>query len=435
MEIYLVGGAVRDGLLGHFHQAHQRPDGTAHADRDWVVVGATPETMIAAGYSPVGRDFPVFLHPSTREEYALARTERKTARGYRGFDCYAGPGVTLEQDLARRDLTINAMALPAAALDAHGRFDPADPRLVDPYGGRRDLQAKVLRHVTPAFAEDPVRILRIARFAARWPDFTVAPETMALMREMVAHGEVDHLVPERVWQELSRGLMEQRPSRMLVVLRDSGALRVLLPEVDRLWGVPQRADYHPEVDAGVHLEMVLDMSARLGAPLATRYACLCHDLGKGATPRDLLPRHIGHEERSVELLRAVSDRWRVPRDCRELAEVVAREHGHIHRCDTLGAAATLRLLERCDALRRPARFEQVLLACECDARGRLHHEDRPYPQAERLRKALRAALAVDTAAIARQEHSRHPTAGDLGQRIGAAIDHQRQQAIANALGG
>jgi len=435
MDIYLVGGAVRDGLLGHFHLAHQRPDGTAHADRDWVVVGATPEAMVAAGYVPVGRDFPVFLHPVTREEYALARTERKTARGYHGFAFFADPSVTLEQDLARRDLTINAMALPAAALDADGRFDPNDPRLVDPYGGRRDLQAKVLRHVTPAFAEDPVRILRMARFAARWPDFRIAPETMALMRDMVAHGEVDHLVPERVWKELSRGLMEPRPSRMLAVLRETGALRVLLPEVDRLWGVPQRADYHPEVDTGVHLEMVLDMSARLHAPLATRYACLCHDLGKGTTPPEILPRHLGHEERSVRLLRQVSERWRVPRDCRELAEVVAREHGHIHRSDALGAAAILRLLQRCDALRRPERFEQVLLACECDARGRLHHEDRPYPQAARLRRALQAALAVDTAALAQQEQARHPSAHDLGLRIGAAIEHARQRAIADALRG
>lgn len=434
MEIYLVGGAVRDGLLGHFHLPHRRPDGSAHADRDWVVVGATPEAMVAAGYLPVGRDFPVFLHPVTREEYALARTERKTARGYHGFAFHADPGVTLEQDLARRDLTINAMALPAAALDADGRFDPADPRLVDPYGGQRDLRAKVLRHVTPAFAEDPVRILRMARFAARWPDFTVAPETMALMRQMVADGEVDHLVPERVWQELSRGLMEQRPSRMLQVLRDCGALRVLLPEVDRLWGVPQRADYHPEVDTGVHLEMVLDMSARLAAPLPVRYACLCHDLGKGTTPPDILPRHLGHEERSANLLRAVSARWRVPRECQELADVVAREHGHIHRCASLGAAATLRLLQRCDALRRPQRFEQVLLACECDARGRLHHEDRPYPQATRLLAALRAALAVDTQAIAQRVQAQHPNARDLGPRIAAAIAHAREQAITQAIG-
>lgn len=433
MEIYLVGGAVRDGLLGHFHLAYQRPDGRVHADRDWVVVGASPQAMIAAGFIPVGRDFPVFLHPSTREEYALARTERKTARGYHGFDFHADPSVTLEQDLARRDLTINAMALPAQAVDAQGRFDPHDARLVDPYGGRRDLQQKVLRHVTPAFAEDPVRILRVARFAARWPEFSVAPETLALMRQMVDHGEVDHLVPERVWQELARGLMEQRPSRMLRVLRDCGALRVLLPDVDRLWGVPQRADYHPEIDTGVHLEMVLDMSAQLGAPLPVRYACLCHDLGKGTTPAHILPRHIGHEERSVQLLRAVSKRWRVPRECHALAEVVAREHGHIHRCASLSAAATLRLLQRCDALRRPERFEQVLLACECDARGRLHHTQNPYPQRTRLLSALHAALAVDSNAIAHQMQAQHPTARDLGLRIGSAVEHARQQAIAAAL--
>ena len=434
MQTYLVGGAVRDGLLGHFHRVHRLPDGSVHADRDWVVVGATPQQMVEQGYLPVGRDFPVFLHPHTREEYALARTERKTARGYHGFAFYAAPDVTLEQDLARRDLTINAMAVPAEALRPDGSFDPDDPRLVDPYGGRRDLAANVLRHVTPAFAEDPVRILRIARFAARWPDFSIAPETLALMQTMVARGEVDHLVPERVWQELARGLMEQRPSRMFEVLRTCGALARLLPELDRLWGVPQRADHHPEVDTGVHVMMVLDMAAQLRTPLAVRWACLCHDLGKGTTPPDVLPRHLGHEGRSVQLARQVGRRWRVPRECQELADVVAREHGNIHRCEALSPAATLRLLQRCDALRRPERFEQVLLACECDARGRLHHTESPYPQAAHLRRALHAALAVDTAAIARDVQARHPQARDLGQRIGAAIDHARQQAIAQALG-
>lgn len=433
MQIYLVGGAVRDGLLGHFRREARDAGDDGPADRDWVVVGATPEAMLAAGFLPVGRDFPVFLHPQTREEYALARTERKSGRGYHGFVFHAHPDVRLEEDLARRDLTINAMALPAEALDADGRFDPDDARLIDPFGGRRDLQARVLRHVTPAFAEDPVRILRVARFAARWPDFSVAPETMALMRQMVADGEVDHLVSERVWQELARGLMEARPSRMLAVLRACGALRVLLPEVDRLWGVPQRADYHPEVDTGVHLEMVLDMSARLGAPLEVRYACLGHDLGKGTTPAHILPRHLGHEGRSVELLRALSQRWRVPRACHELAEVVAREHGNIHRCESLDAAATLRLLQRCDALRRPERFDAILLACECDARGRLHHEEAPYPQAAHLRRALQAALQVDTAAIAAQTRQRHPQARDLGQRIAQAVAQARTQAIAQAL--
>jgi len=437
MQVYLVGGAVRDGLLGHFHTPYRLPDGSPHADRDWVVVGATPEAMVAQGYLPVGRDFPVFLHPVTREEYALARTERKTARGYHGFAFQAHPGVTLEEDLARRDLTVNAMALPLQALDADGRFDPASPALVDPYGGRRDLQARVLRHVTDAFHEDPVRILRMARFAARWPDFVVAPDTQALMRQMVEHGEVDHLVAERVWQELSRGLLAQRPSRMLAVLRDCGALRVLLPEVDRLWGVPQRPEYHPEVDTGVHLGLVLDMAAQLQAPLAVRYAALCHDLGKGSTPAEQWPRHIGHEARSVKLLQAVSERWRVPRECRELAEVVAREHGHIHQSLGLSAPATLRLLERCDALRRPERFTEVLLACECDARGRTGHAEDEYPQARRLRQALQAALAVATAPIAAATQAEWQARGgdprQLGLRVAEAIAQARTQAVAQAL--
>lgn len=440
-QTYLVGGAVRDGLLGHFHTTHRLPDGSVHADRDWVVVGSSPEAMVARGFLPVGRDFPVFLHPHTREEYALARTERKTARGYHGFEFQAHPGVTLEEDLARRDLSVNAMAIAAEALDAQGRFDPHSPALVDPYGGQRDLQARVLRHVTDAFREDPVRILRMARFAARWPDFSVAPETAGLMRDMVAHGEVDHLVAERVWQELSRGLQEQRPSRMLDVLRDCGALRVLLPAVDRLWGVPQRAEHHPEVDTGMHLQLVLDMSARLQAPLTVRFACLCHDLGKGSTPAGVLPRHIGHEARSVQLLRTLCDHWRVPRDCRELAEVVAREHGHLHQSLGLGAEATLRLLDRCDALRRPARFAEVLLACECDARGRLGFDHHPYPQAARLQQALQAALGVDTAAIAAVVLSASPTdgvgpqqpSGQTGLAIARAIARERVHAIERAL--
>ncbi|MEY5097784.1 MAG: hypothetical protein RJA36_503 [Pseudomonadota bacterium] len=436
-QTYLVGGAVRDGLLGHFHTVHQLPDGTPHADRDWVVVGATPELMSARGFLPVGRDFPVFLHPRTREEYALARTERKTARGYHGFAFHAAADVTIKQDLARRDLTVNAIAIPAEALDTDGCFDPQDPRLVDPYGGRRDLRDKVLRHVTEAFREDPVRILRMARFAARWPDFHVAPETLELMRGMVEHGEADHLVPERVWQELSRGLMEKKPSRMLEVLRACGALKVLLPEVDRLWGVPQRADYHPEVDTGVHLCMVLDMAARLDAPLTVRFACLCHDLGKGNTPADVLPRHIGHEMRSVKLLLALCERWRVPRDCKELAEVVAREHGHAHRCPDLSAPATLRLLERCDAIRRPERFAEFLQSCECDARGRLNFEETPYFQAPRLWQALQAALAVPTAPIAaRVTQEVRLNSGDprrIGPAIAQAIEHARTEAVARAL--
>jgi tRNA nucleotidyltransferase (CCA-adding enzyme) len=402
MRAYVVGGAVRDALLGR-----------SGVDRDWVVVGATPDEMTAAGYTPVGRDFPVFLHPQTKEEYALARTERKTAPGYHGFSFHAAPDVTLEQDLARRDLTINAMA------------QADDGTLIDPYGGRRDLEAKVLRHVGEAFAEDPVRVLRLARFAARFADFTVAPETMALMRGMVEAGEVDALVAERVWQELARGLMEAKPSRMFDVLRDCGALARLLPEVDRLWGVPQRADHHPEVDTGVHLTMVLDMAARLDAPLAVRWACLGHDVGKGTTPADLLPRHLGHEQRSARLLRQIGERLRVPVECRELADVVAREHGNVHKCLELSPQALLRLLERSDALRKPRRFDDVLLACECDARGRGGREDAPYPQRARLREALDIALAVDASAAAAEAMAR----GLEGPKVGEAVRAARLRAL------
>lgn len=406
MQIYMVGGAVRDRLLG-------RPVN----DHDWVVVGATPEQMVAQGFMPVGRDFPVFLHPASKEEYALARTERKSGRGYRGFVVQTSPEVTLEEDLSRRDLTINAIAL---QVDKHGH-----ETLVDPYGGMDDIAAKVLRHVTDAFHEDPVRILRVARFAARFTDFHVAPETMALMRSMVEHGEVDHLVPERVWQELARGLMEERPSRMLEVLRACGALAVLLPEVDRLWGVPQRAEYHPEVDTGVHLMMVLDMASRLKAPLTVRFACLTHDLGKGTTPADILPRHIGHEQRSARLLHALAERLRVPVECREIAEVVAREHGNIHRSHDLAAAALLRLLERCDAIRKPERFAEVLLACECDARGRLGFQEADYPQRPRLLGALHAALAVITRDIAAQAAAQ----GLSGPKVGERIHQARAEAV------
>ena len=408
MKTYRVGGSVRDELLG-----------LPVKDRDWVVVGATPEQMSAAGYLPVGKDFPVFLHPETREEYALARTERKTARGYKGFAIHTSPEVTLEEDLARRDLTINSIAVHGQWTLGNGQND-VENGLIDPYGGRRDLRERVLRHVTDAFREDPVRILRVARFAARFADFRVAPETLQLMREMVEHGEADHLVAERVWQELSRGLMEDTPSRLFDVLAECGALKVLLPEVDRLWGVPQRADYHPEIDTGVHVLMVLDLSARLRAPLTVRFACLVHDLGKGTTPAEMLPRHIGHEERSVKLLRAVCERLRVPVDCKELAEVVAREHGNIHRSGDFSAAALVRLLERCDAFRKPARFGEILLACECDARGRLGFEDQPYPQGARLAGALAVAQAVDTAAIAQQAMGQGLAGPKVGERIHAA---------------
>ncbi|MFM2325764.1 MAG: hypothetical protein RL244_2643 [Pseudomonadota bacterium] len=415
-SVYMVGGAVRDGLLGLPVQDH-----------DWVVIGATPERMVQNGYLPVGKDFPVFLHPETHEEHALARTERKTARGYKGFAVYSTPDVTLEQDLARRDLTINAIAL-----DEHGA-------LVDPYHGRRDVEQKVLRHVTEAFAEDPVRILRVARFAARFSDFTVAPETLELMSQMVHNGEVDHLVAERVWQELSRGLMENRPSRMFEVLRACGALARILPEVHALWGVPQRAESHPEVDTGEHLMLVLDMAARLQAPLTVRYACLCHDLGKATTPPEDLPRHPGHEQRSVDLLRPMSARLRVPTHCRELAEVVAREHGVIHGALSLSAEETVLLLERCDAFRQPKRFEEVLLACECDFRGRLGLEDLVYHQAPYLVHALHELQKLDEGAIALaaqqqwQHLSRskalsndHPS---IGSYIRATLHRQRVKTI------
>ena len=406
MKIYKVGGAVRDRLL-------QRP---VH-DTDWVVVGATPDEMTAQGYTPVGRDFPVFLHPKTHEEYALARTERKSGMGYRGFVVHTSPDVTLEEDLARRDLTINAMAAPADWTGTEA--------VIDPYHGQADLQAKVLRHVTDAFREDPVRILRVARFAARFDDFSVHPDTLALMREMVEAGEVDHLVPERVWQEISRGLMEGKPSRMFEVLRTCGALKALLPELDRLWGVPQRPEYHPEVDSGVHAMLVLDMAARLQAPLTVRFACLCHDFGKGTTPRDMLPRHIGHEQRSARLLKEVCERWRVPNDCKELADLVAREHGNIHRSQDLNAAALMRLYERCDAIRKPERFAHALCACECDARGRTGFEERPYPQRERLWSGLQAALTVDTASAAKKATEQ----GLKGKAIGDAVTAVRVAAV------
>ena len=418
MQIFLVGGAVRDALLGLPVQ-----------DRDWVVVGSTPEELTRLGYLPVGKDFPVFLHPDTREEYALARTERKTAPGYRGFAVHAAPDVTLAEDLARRDLTINSIAAPARADCPTGIISPNFDSLVDPYGGQADLKAKVLRHVTGAFREDPVRILRLARFAARFADFSVAPETAQLMQAMVADGEADALVPERVWQEVSRGLMEATPSRMFEVLRESGALERVLPEINRLWGVPQRADYHPEVDTGIHLMMVLDMAAHLDAPLPVRFACLMHDLGKATTPADILPRHIGHEERSARLSKKVCERLRVPLECKELAETVAREHGNIHRSSEFKAPALVRLLERCDAFRKPQRFADVLLACECDARGRLGLQESSYPQRSRLLGVLAAAQSVATREIAENAQ----TAGLVGKKIGERIHAARVAAVCATL--
>ncbi len=374
----MVGGAVRDALLGLSVQ-----------DRDYVVVGASPAEMLAQGFKPVGRDFPVFLHPQTREEYALARTERKSGHGYTGFTFHAAPEVSLEEDLARRDLTINAIA------------QAGDGTLTDPFGGVADLRARILRHVGPAFVEDPVRILRLARFAARFADFSIAPETIALMRQMVIDGEIDHLVAERVWQELSRGLMENKPSRMFAVLRECGALARLLPELDRLFGVPQRADYHPEIDTGVHVMMALDCAAGEARELPVRYSVLLHDLGKGTTPLSDLPRHPGHEARSVKLVEEVSARLRVPVECRDLARLVARYHGDIRRGRELRAATVVKLLERTDALRRPQRFEQLLQACDCDFHGRLGWENKPVPEPDFFRVALAAARSVDAGAIAK----------------------------------
>ena len=413
MQIYMVGGAVRDALLG-----------LPVKDRDWVVVGATPETLIAQGFLPVGKDFPVFLHPKTKEQYALARTERKTAPGYHGFTILAAPDVTLEQDLARRDLTINAMAVSADYLKADDTFDTTlwqtPGVLVDPFGGRQNLADKVLRHVTPAFREDPVRILRLARFAARFTDFSVAPQTLALMLEMVQHGEVDHLVAERVWQELARGLMEAQPSRMFTVLRDCGALARLLPEVDRLWGVPQRLELGSDsnLSTGVHVMRVLDMAARLGAGLAVRFACLTHDLDKEKLESDP---HFS--------LKGVCERLRLPTECRELADLVAREHGNLHRSGELDAAALVRLLERCDAFRKPQRFGEALLACECDARGRLGLTETPYAPGPRLLAALFAAQSVATHLIAEQGIS----TGASGKNIGELIRLARVEAVHASL--
>jgi tRNA nucleotidyltransferase (CCA-adding enzyme) len=393
---------VRDRLLGLPVQ-----------DRDWVVVGASPETLVAAGYKPVGKDFPVFLHPETHEEYALARTERKTAPGYKGFVFHADAGVSLEEDLVRRDLTINAMA------------EDAEGRLIDPHGGQQDLAARVFRHVSPAFAEDPVRILRVARFAARLPDFSVAPETLALMREMVEAGEVDHLVPERVWQEFARGLMETRPSRMIEVLRSSGALARLLPELDALFGVPQPEKYHPEIDTGLHQLLVIDQAARRDFALPVRWAALMHDLGKGATPRDNWPHHYGHEALGVPLVEAVCQRLRVPVDCRELALLTAREHGNLHKLGEMRADTITRLLERCDVLRRPERFEQLLQAGACDFHGRTGFEDLDDPHGPGWRALADAFRSVDAGQLAARIDDKR----QIPQRIQAA----RQEAVGALL--
>jgi tRNA nucleotidyltransferase (CCA-adding enzyme) len=393
MLIFSVGGAVRDELLGLPVQ-----------DRDFVVVGASPDEMLARGFRPVGKDFPVFLHPVTHEEYALARTERKAGHGYKGFTFHASTEVTLEEDLARRDLTINAIA--------RGE----DGTLIDPFNGVADLKARLLRHVGPAFVEDPVRILRVARFAARFADFSIAPETMALMRQMVENGEVDHLVAERVWQELARGLMEATPSRMIQTLQDCGALRRTLPALDCLFGVPQRADYHPEIDTGAHVLMALDCAARKGFALPVRFAVLLHDLGKGLTPAVDLPRHPGHEARGLNLAEEICAYLKAPTECRDLALLVVRHHGDVRRGQEMRASTIVRLLEKTDALRRPQRFLQLLDACDCDFHGRTGWQDKPVPAREIFPLALEAARSVDAAAIARACERKE----DIPERLHAA---------------
>ncbi len=401
MKIYRVGGAVRDEMLG-----------LPVKDVDWVVVGATPDDMIAQGYKPVGKDFPVFLHPKTHEEYALARTERKSGHGYKGFQVYAAPDVTLEEDLLRRDLTINAMA------------QDEDGNIVDPFNGAADVKARVLRHVSDAFVEDPVRVLRLARFAARF-DFEVAPETMALMRQMVSTGEVDHLVPERVWQEVAKGLMEDTPSHMFNILRECGALARVMPEIDALFGVPQPEKHHPEIDTGVHVMMVVDYAASQQLPLPTRFAALCHDLGKARTPQELLPAHHGHEGKGVPLVEKFCERIRAPAECRDLAIMVCRDHTNVHRALELRAATVLELFGRCDGLRKPDRFAAMLDACAADARGRLGFEDRAYPQADYLQALLKAAREVDAGAIAGATEDK----AQIPQRVATA----RTEAIAEAM--
>lgn len=402
MQIYLVGGAVRDELLGG-----------AVTDKDYVVVGSSVDEMLAAGFRPVGKDFPVFLHPETHDEYALARTERKVASGYKGFTVHAATDVTLEEDLGRRDLTINAIA------------KNSDGQLIDPYGGLADIQSKILRHVSAAFAEDPVRILRIARFAARYTDFSVAPETNALMQQMVDAGEVDALVAERVWQELSKGLMEAKPSRMFEVLRNCGALKKLLPELDRLWGVPQPAKYHPEIDTGVHVMMVIDYAASKNFSLPVRFAALMHDLGKGTTPKEMLPRHIGHEARSVNLLKEITKRLRVPTECKELAQMVAKYHGKLHAVEEMRPGTLLSFLIELDAIRQPGRLLRFLQACEADSRGRTGFEEREQPEAMRLLSALDAASSVDAGAVACGIES--------PEKIRAAVFEARLAAIQSKL--
>ncbi|SFO14447.1 metal dependent phosphohydrolase [Nitrosospira briensis] len=409
IKTYLVGGSVRDEILG-----------LPVTDHDYVVVGSSPDEMIRLGYRPVGKDFPVFLHPQSQEQYALARTERKISRGYKGFEVYASPEVTLQEDLARRDLTINALA------------KDQDGNIIDPFDGIADLEAGVLRHISPAFTEDPVRVLRTSRFAARF-GFHVAPETLALMSEMVHNGEVDALVPERVWQEFARGLMEQRPSRMFYALRECSALTRIMPEVDALFGVPQPPQYHPEIDTGVHVMMVIDYAASKNYSLAVRFAALTHDLGKGTTPPEEWPRHIGHEARSVKLVQNLCERIKVPNDVRDLALLVARYHGDVHRAAELRAATIANMLQGVDAYRKPERFEEFLQACSCDFHGRPGYAEKPYPQAERLREAANAARSVDAGAIAAELSGAISDPARLPVAINTRVSEARIAEIRNRL--
>jgi tRNA nucleotidyltransferase (CCA-adding enzyme) len=399
METYLVGGSVRDQLLG-----------LPIKDRDWVVVGSTPEEMIANDFQPVGKDFPVFLHPETHEEYALARTERKTGPGYRGFVVHASPDVSLEQDLARRDLTINAIA------------QAEDDTLIDLFNGQQDLQDKVLRHISPAFIEDPVRVLRIARFAARF-GFTIADETKQLIQQMVAAEELDHLVPERVWQELEKALATAKPSLFFLALRDTGALASIFPEVDRLFGIPQSPKWHPEIDTGIHVMMVIDQAARLTDDISVRFAALCHDLGKGTTPADILPRHIGHEARSIDLTKTLCQRLRVPKETESLALKVAEYHTHMHLLFEMKPATILKVIEALDAFRRPKQFEQYLLASEADFRGRPGYEEAPMPEIELFKHCLSAVQAIEVQPLIEQ--------GLQGKEIADELRKQRIDAIAH----
>lgn len=400
MQIYKVGGAVRDRLLG-------RPV----SEIDWVVVGASAEQMLEQGFRPVGADFPVFLHPQTGEEYALARTERKSGRGYGGFTFHASPEVTLEEDLTRRDLTVNAMA------------EDEQGRLIDPYGGEQDLQARILRHVSPAFAEDPLRVLRVARFAARYAPlgFRVADETLALMRQLAESGELSHLTAERSWKEISRALMEPRPDVFIQVLRECGALAVLLPEVDALFGVPQLRPHHPEIDTGVHVLSVLRQCAEHGQPLTVRWACLLHDVGKGLTPESEWPRHIAHEHKGGRLIQAINGRCKAPRDCAELAQLVGEFHTHGHRALELRPSTLLELLQRFDVFRRPQRFAEFIAACEMDARGRHGLEQRDYPQAAYLLGAAETARQVPVKPLLEQ--------GFKGAELGEALNRERLLAL------